>query len=440
MVEHIPEPVQKFLFWAVDNPPPQPYSVPMGGDFGVLGTFVFIVMAGACVGSFLSVVIWRLPRANDIILKPSHCPKCRKRIPFFLNIPILGWCASLGKCWRCRTPIPFRYPALEMLCCVLITLTWVRAGVYGVSLPLALFWLYITSMLVSVTYIDLDHSIIPDEINAFTAIAALFVGFMWPVDRLGGTGEFNLALAETHVITAAVAKLFSDAIPAFLTNARAFVGLDMFLGLVFGGGFLWLLGEIGKLAFGKRRVKVSTPERLTLRADGFVEGPDEEVVSWDELFERENDQLVVHGVMHAFQPAPYLDGKPVSVITDWKQVSIGNESWPLDELEDLEVDATSWVVPREAMGMGDVKLLAALGLCLGPGGMLFTLTLGSLLGAVFGTLVRTVKLFLKKNDDHGMIPFGPYLAAAAFVYLVAGDIVLRAYARLIMMAAGEPGI
>ena len=71
---------------------------------------------GACIGSFLNVVAWRLPRQESVVQPPSHCPSCGTRLRWFENIPLLSWLLQAGRCRHCHTRISVRYPAVELLC------------------------------------------------------------------------------------------------------------------------------------------------------------------------------------------------------------------------------------------------------------------------------------------------------------------------------------
>lgn len=75
---------------------------------------------GAAVGSFLNVVIYRLPRGESLTSPPSHCPKCNHRIRFYDNLPIFGWFFLGGKCRDCKLPISFRYPLIEIVGCIVV--------------------------------------------------------------------------------------------------------------------------------------------------------------------------------------------------------------------------------------------------------------------------------------------------------------------------------
>ena len=74
---------------------------------------IFVFAIGACVGSFLNVVVWRLPRDESLVTPPSRCPKCGHRLAWFDNLPIVGWIFLRGKCRYCKQPISPRYPIVE---------------------------------------------------------------------------------------------------------------------------------------------------------------------------------------------------------------------------------------------------------------------------------------------------------------------------------------
>ena len=74
---------------------------------------VFLFALGACVGSFLNVVVWRLPRDESLISPGSHCPRCNTPLAWYDNLPVIGWIKLHGKCRHCREPISIRYPIVE---------------------------------------------------------------------------------------------------------------------------------------------------------------------------------------------------------------------------------------------------------------------------------------------------------------------------------------
>ncbi len=139
--------------------------------------WVFLVAAGAAVGSFLNVCIWRLPREESIVFPPSHCPRCLRPIRFFDNIPIVSFLALWGRCRSCGERISLRYPLIELFtAAVALLIIWQ----FGITLR-ALGAFVFSCALITVTFIDLDHQIIPDVITlpgipAFFFLAVVVMG------------------------------------------------------------------------------------------------------------------------------------------------------------------------------------------------------------------------------------------------------------------------
>jgi leader peptidase (prepilin peptidase)/N-methyltransferase len=125
--------------------------------YPVLVGFVF----GAALGSFLNVVIYRLPLGRSIVRPGSHCPQCQTPIAWYDNIPILSYVLLGGKCRRCKTKISVRYPLVELVSAL------AAAGVvwsYGLTLEAA--WIYaFLAIMLAITLIDWDHQIIPDPLS-----------------------------------------------------------------------------------------------------------------------------------------------------------------------------------------------------------------------------------------------------------------------------------
>jgi leader peptidase (prepilin peptidase)/N-methyltransferase len=151
---------------------------------------------GAATGSFLNVVIHRLPQRQSVVAPRSHCTTCQRIIPWYDNIPVLSWFVLRGRCRQCGEPFSFRYPMVELLTAVLLLALLAK---FGLSLGL-LFAFYFACSLLVVTYIDLDHRIIPDRVTlpaiavglllALVAPAAVRVGAVqsWALGTLVGGG------------------------------------------------------------------------------------------------------------------------------------------------------------------------------------------------------------------------------------------------------------
>jgi leader peptidase (prepilin peptidase)/N-methyltransferase len=138
---------------------------------------VYAFCWGAIWGSFLNVVVYRLPRGQSLSNPPSRCPVCQTRIRAYDNIPIVSWLVLAAKCRACGTPIPVRYPGVELLTGLLSLALWMQVyWVAGQSEPLQVVALqflahfFFMTALVSIAFIDLDLTIIPHRLT-FPAMA-----------------------------------------------------------------------------------------------------------------------------------------------------------------------------------------------------------------------------------------------------------------------------
>lgn len=146
------------------------------------------ILFGTVVGSFLNVVIARLPHDESVVSPRSRCPKCNTLIAWYDNVPILSWLILRAKCRNCKTPISAIYPGVELLTGVLSVLTFMRfvndpARVSVEGLVTYVIYFLFVAALVAVTFIDFEHYIIPDEIS----LGGMGVGFILVVslDLLG---------------------------------------------------------------------------------------------------------------------------------------------------------------------------------------------------------------------------------------------------------------
>ena len=121
----------------------------------------YIFFVGMCIGSFLNVCIYRLPLGKSIVRPASACPVCGKAIQWYDNIPLISYIILRGRCRGCQTGISFRYPVVELLCGLFALITWLQ---YGPGVPALIYFIFIAALLV-ITFIDIDHRIIPDLIS-----------------------------------------------------------------------------------------------------------------------------------------------------------------------------------------------------------------------------------------------------------------------------------
>ena len=338
------------------------------------------VVFGAIVGSFLNACIHRLPR-NISLSNPkrSFCPSCNKLIPWYENLPLVSWLALRGKCSGCGARISPRYLFVEMLTAAAFFFLWQKFW-----FPLGPIYSVFIALLIAATFIDIEHFIIPDQITWGGAAAG--VAFSLLVPELMGTssrlGACGLSLAGAGI----------------------------------GFGLLWLVVEGGKLAFGRKKHVFNPPEdfswaRAGDRADIRVGG---DTLAWEDLFSRESDVLVLDA-----DGGIFIDGREAGggvLRFRYDTLTAGGSDFSLDSLGTVSGRLRSIVIPREAMGFGDVKFIACIGAFLGWQAVLFTVFSSSIIGCVAGL----AGIFLARDKAGTRIPFGPFLALGAALWLFGG--------------------
>ena len=271
-------------------------------------TFSFLI--GAAIGSFLNVVIHRVPNEESIVFPNSACPKCGAAIRPYDNIPLVSWLLLRGKCRNCKASISARYPAVELLTALMFVLVYWRFG-FGAFLPVACVFV---SAMIALIFIDAEHMILPNVITypllGFSLLLRLIFPNFFDGAYLSDINSWPLAYLST--------------MPLWLLSL-----IGALLGAIIGGGFLWLVGE-----------------------------------AWKRL----------RGV--------------------------------------------------EAMGLGDVKMMAAVGALLG-----WRLTLLSIfIGAFSGALIGIALIAKQKDRDFQMqIPFGIFLGIGSIIALLFGDRLIAWY-------------
>jgi leader peptidase (prepilin peptidase)/N-methyltransferase len=152
---------------------------PLSGQLGLPWFEVEIALLtaflGACVGSFLNVVVWRVPREESVLWPPSHCPRCGTVLAWFENIPVLSWLALRGRCRHCEAPIGLRYPAVEALCGGLwVLMLLAQPSAMGPNPAQPLLWLsgwIFVSLLLLLALIDGDQLWIPEPLCRWGVMA-----------------------------------------------------------------------------------------------------------------------------------------------------------------------------------------------------------------------------------------------------------------------------
>lgn len=176
---------------------------------------VFVFLLGTAIGSFLNVCIYRMPREISIVKPRSSCPHCKALIPWYWNIPLVSFLWLRGKCGRCKRPISVRYFCIELATGIFWLFLW---GEYGFSVEFATRLIFFSLLFVAIVT-DFETGLIPDQITIPGMIAGLILGAV-------GHGQFLQAAWHQRL-------------------------LDSGLGLLAGGGILFLTGWLGTLVFRK---------------------------------------------------------------------------------------------------------------------------------------------------------------------------------------------
>ena len=135
----------------------------------MLALCVLTAVLGLLIGSFLNVVIWRVPRGESVVRPPSHCPVCDRPIAPRDNVPVVSWLLLRGRCRHCGTAISARYPAVELATAALFVVLTLRIG-FDAALPA---FLYLGAIGVALTMIDIDVKRLPDAIVLPSYVVAL---------------------------------------------------------------------------------------------------------------------------------------------------------------------------------------------------------------------------------------------------------------------------
>lgn len=339
-------------------------------------TVVFFVL-GSMVGSFLNVCIHRMPRGESVVRPPSHCPACGMSIRWWQNVPIVSWLALRGRCAGCGSRISPRYLLVEALTGAMFAALWLVHGDAGPLVALG-FSVFGAGLLVA-TFIDLEHLIIPDEITIGGTVAGVVLAVVVPAMH-----------SATYVWPALKAAL---------------------IGAVVGAGVVFAILELGKLLFGRQQFRLPTGARLVF-TETELHLPDR-VLPYEEVFCRQSDALTFHASRLELTDRCHRH-VTVQLRLLTNSLRIADEEMEASRVTWMEAVTDQVTVPREAMGWGDVKFMAAIGAFTGWEGVLFSL-LGS---SVAGLLVNVGLIAAGRREWTAQIPYGPYLAAAALVWVL----------------------
>ena len=395
---------------------------------------VFLFAIGCCVGSFLNVVIYRLPRDKSLVRPPSSCPSCGKHIQFYDNIPLVSWLLLRGKCRYCKARISPRYFVIELLTGLVFVgafALYFHSGLrHGIPAFLSGGWiLYLISIilfssLIASSAIDLEMWIIPLSICWFATAAGLIGGAIAPLFIHPAT------IRHYYLLPATADLIFVNhtTVASLVTGATIGLGISLLL----------LATGILKRSYDFSRIQKSS-ENSEKPADSTSQSSSGQTISQQAEGEF-NDRIEMLREMLFLLPI-IVCALAVSQIVN--QCPALHQWWlvfsqrPVVEgfmgsLAGYFVGCTVvWATRifgtlafgREAMGLGDVHLMGAAGTVIGP---LFII-IAFFVAPFFGLVWAAAQMFSKKTRQ---IPYGPFLSIGIVVVMIFHDGIIN-YLRVV---------
>lgn len=225
----------------------------------LLDVYIFII--GLCIGSFLNVCIYRLPEGKSIVRPPSACGACGHPIRWYDNIPVLSYIALRGRCRQCRAAFSVRYPIVELLNGLFALAVWLR---FGPTAQSAVYFAFVAALLV-ITFIDIDHRIIPDVISLPGIAIGFACSFLLPqlawhnslIGILIGGGVLYLVIYGYYLITGVVGMGLGDV--KLLAMIGAFIGWQGVLFTIMASSFIGTLVGVAEMIRTRQGLKLAIP-------------------------------------------------------------------------------------------------------------------------------------------------------------------------------------
>ena len=373
--------------------------------FWLFNAFSFIL--GCCIGSFMNVVVWRLPRGESLMYPPSHCPKCGHAIKPWENIPIISWLCLKARCSSCHLPISIKYPLGEGATGLLFAFLWTR--IFQRALPLECIptFFFLGGSLLAAALIDAEHRFIPDQVTVSGLMFALAMSLLLPSGRLALLPQPN-PHAGSLIFTGVKAMLLNwrfDLAPHPVMAAL----IDSLLGAAMGYALLALFAWSTRHLFGKVSKYLKKPVPATLTKEGIRMR--DTFRSWEEMLDAESDTLIIHGTLPGTKAIAKLMANAKGFSIDGKAIA-----WKDTPKQEVRIERIA--TTRDVIGYGDVKLLAMIGAFLGADAPIYILLTGSLLAILYAIASMPLRRRFIPS-----LPFGPFLAVAALLWMLFGNLV-----------------
>jgi leader peptidase (prepilin peptidase)/N-methyltransferase len=379
-------------------------------------SYTFIFAFGCCIGSFLNVVIYRLPRDKSIITPPSACLACGRRIHFYDNIPLISWLLLGQKCRYCKSPISARYFIIEFLTAlvflglfILYFQVNIRAAVPSFSHGgwfIYLLHIVLLSAFIAASAIDLELWIIPLSVCWFVTVVGL-------VGSSVGVCIINIELIRDYRI-----------LPSATPNAGALA-----VGAAVGMAISLVLLATGLI---KRSYETQEAQKGSESAQGDDQTKKdlskELVTTQDDSFNHRLEafrEIIFLLPIIIFSLTAFWLSKNVAPINQWWLVFSQRPfiAGFLGSLWGYFIGCgVVWCIRifgtmafgKEAMGLGDVHLMGAAGAVIGP----FSVVIAFFIAPFFGLAWAGFNMIFKKIRQ---IPYGPFLSLGIFVVMILHD-------------------
>lgn len=345
------------------------------------------LLPGLCVGSFLNVCIYRWPREMSVNQpRRSFCPSCQRSLGWLENVPVVSWLVQRGRCRGCGMQIPMRYPVVELATALIFASVAAHFWLVDVRMVLP-FWIFSSLLLVGAV-VDVEFYLLPDQTT--------------------------LGLAVIGVACSAL-------VPAMhgVVGWKSGLGASL-IGAATGFGMLWLVADLGKRFLGTVKYAFEEPVRFEWRRMGDLAEIrfDGETSSWNELFYRKGDRvrLGFTRMRLALSNGGVVEVTAGEVEAALERWIVGGSLYDLNAVDSIELEVTRLSLPREAMGFGDVKLMAGVGAFLGWKGAVVTVFGGACVGSLWAVLAS----LMGHRDWAARIPFGPFLSVVALAWVFFG--------------------
>lgn len=354
---------------------------------------LFLGLFGACVGSFLNVVIYRMPRGMSVNEpRRSFCPQCKAPIPWYLNLPVLSYLILRGRTACCGRHYTARYCVVELVCALLFA---------------AIAWYFCTDDIIT-------------QVLLCVWMAAMLACFCIDWEQMVVLPPLTLIAAGAGVGVSLLSPWFCG------EGTEPLQGLMSSLSGAFGGFLLFrLVALAGKFFFGRKQQAYDAPQEWVLRQ--AADGEDVELLIgnerllWSDLFMESSNRFT----LQAGTESSHETGAGELLVTVDSLTLPDGTTLSLEEHDELRGTCRGYSSRKEAMGSGDAWLALAIGALCGWQGVVFALVGGSFIGIGAAIVAR-----IGRGTP---MPFGPALIAAACIWLFWGTELVAAYLEWVEM-------